>query len=98
MVKTCLEENPQEEIAFVFGTERSGLTNEEMMLCQLCTAIPANPECDSLNLAQAVQVTAYQLSRHFAEEPWMRMPAVLKVRRPQVWKPLKGSMNTLKRQ
>ncbi len=28
--------------------------------CQLCTAIPANPECDSLNLAQAVQVTAYQ--------------------------------------
>ena len=44
----------------VFGTERSGLTNEEMMLCQLCTAIPANPECDSLNLAQAVQVTAYQ--------------------------------------
>lgn len=60
MVKARLEENPQEEIAFVFGTERSGLTNEEMMLCQLCTAIPANPECDSLNLAQAVQVTAYQ--------------------------------------
>ena len=47
MVKARLEENPQEEIAFVFGTERSGLTNEEMMLCQLCTAIPANPECDS---------------------------------------------------
>ncbi len=34
-----------------------------MELCQLCTAIPANPECDSLNLAQAVQVTAYQLQQ-----------------------------------
>lgn len=60
IVKSRLQEDPQEEIAFVFGTERSGLTNEEIMLCQLCTAIPANPECDSLNLAQAVQVTAYQ--------------------------------------
>lgn len=60
MVKARLQEDNFEEIAFVFGTERSGLTNEEIMLCQLCTAIPANPDCDSLNLAQAVQVTAYQ--------------------------------------
>lgn len=48
------------DIAFVFGTERSGLTNEQILLCQACAAIPANPECDSLNLAQAVQVAAYQ--------------------------------------
>lgn len=60
IVKKRLIASPTEEFAFVFGTERSGLTNEEMMLCQLCTAIPANPVCDSLNLAQAVQVTAYQ--------------------------------------
>jgi tRNA/rRNA methyltransferase len=49
------------EIAFVFGTERSGLTNDEVARCQACCAIPADPVHGSLNLAQAVQVTAYEL-------------------------------------
>lgn len=48
-------------IAFVFGTERHGLTNEQVALCQACCAIPADPSAPSLNLAQAVQVTAYEL-------------------------------------
>lgn len=48
------------DIAFVFGTERSGLTNEEVEQCQRCCAIPADPEHGSLNLAQAVMVTAYE--------------------------------------
>ena len=49
------------DIAFVFGTERSGLTNEEIEVCQGVAAIPADPESPSLNLAQSVQVTAYEL-------------------------------------
>ena len=49
------------DIAFVFGTERSGLTNEELCMCQGVAAIPADPESPSLNLAQAVQVTAYEM-------------------------------------
>ena len=49
------------DIAFVFGTERSGLTNEQMNLCQTCSAIPANPLSPSLNLSQAVQITAYEM-------------------------------------
>jgi tRNA/rRNA methyltransferase len=49
-----------EQIAFVFGTERSGLTNEDVERCQRSCAIPANPGFSSLNLAQAVQVTAYE--------------------------------------
>jgi tRNA/rRNA methyltransferase len=49
-----------EEVAFVFGTERSGLENEDVERCQVCCAIPADPEFSSLNLAQAVQVTAYE--------------------------------------
>ena len=48
-------------IAFVFGCERSGLTNEEISLCRICAAIAANPESPSLNLAQAVQITAYEM-------------------------------------
>ncbi len=66
LTEACLEakealEDSNIRIAFVFGTERSGLTNEQVNQCQRCVGIPANPQCDSLNLAQAVQVTAYQL-------------------------------------
>ena len=48
-------------VAFVFGNESAGLTNEEMFACQALVHIPANPEFSSLNLAQAVQVAAYEL-------------------------------------
>ena len=48
-------------VAFVFGNEVAGLTNEEMFACQYLVHIPANAEFSSLNLAQAVQVVAYEL-------------------------------------
>jgi tRNA/rRNA methyltransferase len=48
------------DIAFVFGTERDGLRNEDVERCHACVAIPADPEYGSLNLAQAVQVVAYE--------------------------------------
>jgi tRNA/rRNA methyltransferase len=48
-------------VAFVFGNETAGLTNEEMFASQYLVHIPANPEFSSLNLAQAVQVVAYEL-------------------------------------
>lgn len=54
-------EQMQGGVAFVFGTERSGLLNEEVMLCQGCAAIPADPQSKSLNLSQAVQVAAYEM-------------------------------------
>lgn len=49
------------DIAFVFGNEAAGLTNEEMFACQFLVHIPANPQFSSLNLAQAVQVVCYEL-------------------------------------
>src|SRR5690242_5285283 len=49
------------DVAFVFGNETAGLTNEELFACQFLVHIPANPEFSSLNLAQAVQVAAYEL-------------------------------------
>jgi tRNA/rRNA methyltransferase len=49
------------EVAFVFGNEQAGLTNEEMLACQYLVHIPANSGFTSLNLAQAVQVVAYEL-------------------------------------
>lgn len=47
--------------AIVFGRERSGLTNEELMSCHTLINIPVNPDYCSLNLAAAVQVVAYEL-------------------------------------
>ena len=48
-------------VAFVFGTERTGLSIDEVGLCQRLTTIPAEPDRSSLNLAQAVQIRAYAL-------------------------------------
>jgi tRNA/rRNA methyltransferase len=48
-------------VAFVFGNEAAGLTNEELFACQYLVHIPAHPESSSLNLAQAVQVVCYEL-------------------------------------
>src|SRR3954469_15298677 len=50
-----------DRVAFVFGNESAGLTNEEMFACQYLVHIPANPDFSSLNLAQAVQVVAYEV-------------------------------------
>jgi len=50
-----------QQVAFVFGTEMSGLTNAELDCCQLLAMIPANPEYSSLNLAMAVQIMCYEL-------------------------------------
>jgi TrmH family RNA methyltransferase len=49
------------EVAIVFGTESSGLSNEQVQRCHAAVNIPADPAYDSLNLAQAVQVLCYEL-------------------------------------
>jgi tRNA/rRNA methyltransferase len=49
------------DVALVFGTEMSGLSNAELSRCQLVATIPAVPDFGSLNLAAAVQVAAYEL-------------------------------------
>jgi tRNA/rRNA methyltransferase len=47
-------------IAFVFGSERFGLANDDVYRCHQCLSIPAAPGYASLNLAQAVQLIAYE--------------------------------------
>lgn len=51
----------QGEVAIVFGTEMSGLTNEEILQCRALAHIPADPAYSSLNLAAAVQVMTYEM-------------------------------------
>ncbi|MBA3507181.1 MAG: RNA methyltransferase [Betaproteobacteria bacterium] len=49
------------DVALVFGTEMSGLSNAELARCAAVATIPANPDYASLNLAAAVQVATYEL-------------------------------------
>src|SRR5688500_6130480 len=51
----------QAPAALVFGQERTGLTNEELDLCQYVVTIPTSSEYPSLNLAGAVLVLAYEI-------------------------------------
>ena len=68
-------------VAVVYGTERTGLTNDELGLCQYLVTIPANPEYSSLNLASAVQILSYELRNEAlaraAVEPGARVDAHL---------------------
>jgi tRNA/rRNA methyltransferase len=47
-------------VAFLFGSERYGMRNEDVYRCHACIRIPTNPQFGSLNLASAVQVLAYE--------------------------------------
>ena len=62
------------EVALVFGTEMSGLSNEELAQCGIAATIPANPDYASLNLAAAVQVAAYELRIAAGEGDVWRAP------------------------
>ena len=48
-----------QRVAFVFGSERFGMSNDDVYRCHVCLSIPTLPEYGSLNLAQAVQLLAY---------------------------------------
>ena len=50
-----------QQVAVLFGNERVGLENDEIMHCHAALTIPSAPACSSLNLAQAVQVVAWEL-------------------------------------
>lgn len=56
-----LDQSVQGDTAIVFGRERTGLTNEELELCNALVHIPTNPDYSSLNVAAAVQVMCYEV-------------------------------------
>jgi TrmH family RNA methyltransferase len=50
------------EVALVFGNERSGLNDEELLECSAAVAIPTSAKCPSMNLSHAVSLLCYELS------------------------------------
>jgi tRNA/rRNA methyltransferase len=49
-----------ERAGYLFGPERTGLENEELLLADALITVPLNPKFSSLNLAQAVLLVAYE--------------------------------------
>ncbi len=50
-----------QSVGYLFGTERTGLENEDLQYCSHRVWIDANPAYSSLNLSQAVMICAYEL-------------------------------------
>lgn len=84
----ALESAAVGDVAILFGREAIGLTNEEMQRCHQLVHIPSNPEYSSLNLAQAVQVLAYELRMAALGEAGRARP-------PADWAPVDGRQMAL---
>jgi len=63
--------SPEQTLALVFGREDSGLTRDEVVLCQRTAVIPTNDVFPTMNLAQAVGTFSYELSQ-IARQPSTR--------------------------
>lgn len=60
LVRLMYDEMDGMQVAWVFGRERNGLSNEEIDLCDTICTIPSNDDYSSLNIAAAVQVLCYE--------------------------------------
>lgn len=58
-----LQAVPEGRVALVFGNEKSGLSGEDIERCEVVLNIPTASKQPSINLAQAVILTCYELSR-----------------------------------
>ncbi len=68
-------------VALLFGSEKSGLTNEEMGYCHWLMRIPTREEHSSMNLGQAVAICLYELVRTAKPAP---MPKAVRAQSVQV--------------
>lgn len=85
------------KVALLFGTERSGLTNDEVDICRYLSSVDTAPEHGSLNLAQAVMLYAWEIRQAWglalnkdeeaasgSDKPESAQPPASEVRRPEM--------------
>jgi len=72
--RKLLEQAALGEVAVVFGSERVGLSNADLCRCDAAVQIPSDPAFSSLNLAQAVQILAYELRQHALDQAMATAP------------------------
>ena len=54
--------------AIVFGSEKYGLSNEQLLTCDLIVSIPTAPENPSLNLSHAVAIMCFQAYKNLTQD------------------------------
>jgi tRNA (cytidine32/uridine32-2'-O)-methyltransferase len=59
----CLAVAANNRVAILFGDERNGLSSQELERCHYTVTIPADPTFPTLNIAHAVAICAYELTR-----------------------------------
>ena len=64
-------------VALVFGTESSGLSNEELDLCQIGITIETDDDFHSLNLSHAVQILVYEIKQSYSNAVGTQNAALL---------------------
>lgn len=68
-------DHEKRRVAVLFGSEKFGLSNEDLSHCHWLMHIPTNAEQPSMNLGQAVAVCLYELVRDRADAPATEKPA-----------------------
>lgn len=71
-LRTHLEDR---RAALLFGSEKFGLSNEDLSHCDWVLTIPTDEGCPSMNLGQAVAVCCYEIARRAAPQASLRTPA-----------------------
>lgn len=71
-LRTHLEDR---KAALLFGSEKFGLSNEDLSHCDWVMTIPTDAGCPSMNLGQAVAVCCYEIARRAAPQASLRTPA-----------------------
>ena len=74
IVRNILPLLPENEVAFLFGPEDSGLSSEALLYCQQTSAIPT-ADFSSLNLAQAISIHCYELFHAVVYEQKAPLPS-----------------------
>ena len=72
-----LNEYDNENVSIVFGNEQSGLSNEELQLCNYLVSIPTDSAYTSLNLASSVQIFSYEYFQSCNARPIFKKLQVL---------------------
>ena len=71
-IRTHLEKR---QAALVFGSEKFGLSNEDLSHCDWIVSIPTRDHCPSMNLGQSVAVCCYEIARQAKAIPELQTPA-----------------------
>ena len=63
-VKNLKSINYKKKVAFIFGPEASGLSNQELSYANYLIKLPTNPKFESLNLSHSIIILCYELFKH----------------------------------